>query len=169
MNTTRTTERRALTVPGYQFPLLEPLPDYGWRCGMYSLRPASQRWASHPEFLSGLRRGRAQRQSVALPGAVQTILGRADLIERRRQIQRAYSDAAYSAKLVSAGLRAAARNDGRISSTGRNIGAVQRERAMSAADGIWDQHSRLSDAYAREVNRLCALRGMPQHITGTGL
>ena len=166
MNTTHTTTRATITVRGNsQF---EPLPDYGWRCGFYSLRPELARHAAHPEFIAGLRRGRAQRKSNSIPRATQLILGLPELVEQRRRIQSEYVDAAYRARLVAAQLRAAERNTGRMSSAGRDIGAVQRERAERDGAEVWDEHRRLSDAYAAEVNRLCRLRGMAPYITGGG-
>lgn len=165
MNTTQTTTRATITVRGNsQF---EPLPDYGWRCGFYSLRPELARHAAHPEFIAGLRRGRAQRQRDSIPRATQLILGLPALVEQRRRIQSAYGDAAYRTKLITAQLRAAERNTGRMSSAGRDIGAVQRERAEIDGAEVWSEHRRLSDAYHAEVNRRCRLRGLPDYVTGS--
>lgn len=150
----------------------EPLPMYGWRCGMYGLRPELPRHAEHPEFVAGVRMGRAQRQSRHIPSALSVILSLPALVALRRRIQDAYGEAAEADRRLAAQYRAAARSTGQISAAGRDVGAVRLQRADESAACVADQwatHRHLSDEYAREVNRLCALRGLPPHITGTGL
>ena len=146
MNTNHTTARATISVRGNA--QLEPLPTYGWRCGFYSQRPAMERHATHPEFVAGVRSGRAQRQRDLLPQSVRLILSLPHLVAMRRAVQAEYGDAADRDRLIASAMRAANRNDGRISSAGRD------------AAGVWNEWRRLSAAYEAERARLIALRGV---------
>ena len=156
MTTTHTTTRATITVrSNTQF---EAMRQYGWRCGFYSMRPELSRHAMNADFLSGVRIGRTQRQSTCLSHAAQIILDLPRLVEMRRAVQTAYGDAAHRDKAIAAWRRSASRNDGVMSSSGRDIGAVQRARADEDAVGVWDQWHSLSAAYESERARLMALR-----------
>lgn len=146
----------------------EPLPQYGWRCGMYSLRPELSRHATNPEFRDGLRRGRAQRQRRGIAPSMALILGLPHLREMHSAIRAAYSDAADADRRLASAYRAAAGAAGQISSMGRDIGAVRLANAdRDAADvsELWAEHRRLSDEYAAEINRMCRIRGLPDYVT----
>lgn len=161
---THTTPRATIIVRGNtQF---EPLPQFGWRCGMNSLRPDLVRHAAHPEFLAGLRRGRAQRKSgPGISDAMGLILGLPVLRAMRQQIHAAYAEAAEADRRLASSYRAAARGAGQVSSAGRDIGELRLSHADRAAESVaayWAQHRRLSDAYEIEVNRLFSLRGLPR-------
>lgn len=152
-----------MTTRKYDGNQYEPLPAYGWRCGTYSLTPELARHAKHPEFLAGVRQGRAQRQQTGMPAAYGMILSLPHLRAMRKEIQEAFNDAAQAQKILDSRYRAAARGMGEISCIGRDVG----ERRLSDADrhaedvtDLWATHRRLSDAYEAERSRLLAKRGM---------
>ncbi|MCB0682596.1 MAG: hypothetical protein KDC32_17075 [Saprospiraceae bacterium] len=157
MSTLRTTTR----IPNGRD--WEPLPQYGWRCGMYSLRPELDRHARNPEFIDGVRLGRAQRKASSMPAAYGMILRLPNMQAMRREIQAVFAEAAEAQRRVDAAYRAAARGMGHISSAGRDIGAVRTARADEQADDanlLWQKHRDLSDAYATERSRLLQKRGI---------
>lgn len=155
-----------------QYGQLEPLPFYGQRCGIRSLQPEQSRWLSHPEFLAGLRNGRAQRQHrCSVSNATALILGLPHLRAMRVRIQEVYGDAADADRRLAASYRAAARRSGEITCMGRDAGAVILGHADQVAEDVaeqWETHRRLSAEYAAEVNRLCRLRGQPDYISSGG-
>ena len=139
----------------------EPLPRYGWRCGFYSLTPELERHAKSPEFLDGLRRGRAQRQASSTPASVALILGLPHLVEMRRAAREAYQDAAWAQRRLESSYRAASMSMGKISCMGRDIGETRLSKAdeqYGEVKELWDRHQQLSDEYEVERSRLIAKR-----------
>lgn len=141
----------------------EPLPMYGWRCGMYSLTPELARHGQNPEFLQGLRRGRAQRQKPGMPAAFGLILGLPHMRQMRMKIQSAYADACGAQRRLDAGYRAAARGMGKMSCLGRDMGGAMVSKSDAEASYVaelWEKYNKLSSAYETERRRLLALRGI---------
>jgi hypothetical protein len=166
MNTSRTTRRQSITTSKPGCNDYETLLNYGLRCGRYSLRPdpsEPDRWLKNPEFLRGLREGRALRQQPVWPRAYSLILGLPRLRAMRAEIQEVYRGWSEAARRLAASYRAAARSSGRVSSMGRDVGEVMHSRADAAAeqvDELQRQHAALAASYEAERARLMRLRGV---------
>jgi hypothetical protein len=147
----------------------EPLLDYGWRCGFYSLTPELERHAKNSEFLQGLRRGRLQRREIPPihAQALALILSRPELRELRAKIQSVYSEAMEAGRRADRFARAAVYAGDVVSCTGRSVAGSRMNTSDSIADDaaeLWREYERLNRAYEDRVNGLCAIRRIPQYI-----
>jgi hypothetical protein len=146
----------------------EPLPQYGWRCGFYSLTPELERHAKNPEFLTGLRRGRQQRCAISpvYAQALGLILCRRELRELRANIQSVYGEAMEADRRSACFARAAVYAGGAVSCIGNSIGAsrmTESDRIGDEAEQLWAEYGRLNQVYEQRVKGLCAVRRIPPH------
>ena len=88
------------------------------------------------------------------------ILALPELRAMRREIQEAYGEAAYKAKVAAAGMRAATRSSGR-----RAEKLMSRsDETAEYADGLSSRYEELLRAYHRRVNEICADRGARPYV-----
>jgi len=141
----------------------EPLPMYGWRCGMYSLEPELQRHRDNGEFMSGLRSGRKQRLAVGGTQGLANILSLPNLREMRRSLQHLYNDISYKSKLAASAARASIYSNNRVSCIGRSYADAYLDKSdtiYAEAEGLQQEYNNLQNEYRTELERLCELRGI---------
>lgn len=137
---------------------LETMPEYGWRCGLRSLRPELERHSGNQEFLTGLRRARRHRRDYVdetVHIARRRILALPALRAARAQINESYHHLAYAEKNLAAFERAIARG-----SVFHGVGAM-RDRVSEMRRA----HEQKTAAYWSERQRLFALRGVSDGST----